>query len=273
MNLPAHSRGEPKGVRVVPMGIGRYGEGFERRQDPRGRTYYWMTYNPPYHLEGPETDVTSLCEGYITVTPLHFDLTRYDLLPEVRPLGLGRRPVTRPEAGEGVIPMRPNRALPVWPARPRHPRLPRPAARSRSHAALKHQRPEQAGPGPLHPRHRGTAWISARRRRTSGRASSRKGAQVASQTIVAKDPITLPGNAYVTIIGRNSMLNIQHALDLYQASKGRYPKDYPEFMDEIIKANNIALPTLPHYQEYGYDAPNHKLIILEYPDRKAGPGR
>ena len=51
--------------------------------DPRGRTYYWMTYNPPYHLEGPETDVTSLCEGYITVTPLHFDLTRYDLLPEV----------------------------------------------------------------------------------------------------------------------------------------------------------------------------------------------
>ena len=52
-------------------------------QDPRGRTYYWMTYAPPYHLEGPETDVTSLCEGYITVTPLHFDLTRHDLLSEV----------------------------------------------------------------------------------------------------------------------------------------------------------------------------------------------
>ena len=48
VNLPAHSRGEPKGIRVVPMGLGRYGEGFERRQDPRGRTYYWMTYNPPY---------------------------------------------------------------------------------------------------------------------------------------------------------------------------------------------------------------------------------
>ena len=42
-----------------------------------------MTYAPPYHLEGPETDVTSLCKGYITVTPLHFDLTRYDILPEV----------------------------------------------------------------------------------------------------------------------------------------------------------------------------------------------
>ena len=83
VNLPAHSRGEPRGIRVVPMGLGRYGEGFERRQDPRGRTYYWMTYNPPYHLEGPETDVTSLCEGYITVTPLHFDLTRYDTIAEL----------------------------------------------------------------------------------------------------------------------------------------------------------------------------------------------
>jgi 5'-nucleotidase len=83
INLPAHSRGEPKGVKVVPMGVGRHGEGFEKRRDPRGRTYYWMTYNPPFHLEGPETDVTSLCEGYITVTPLHFDLTRHDLLKEV----------------------------------------------------------------------------------------------------------------------------------------------------------------------------------------------
>ena len=83
VNVPAHSRGEPKGIRVVPMGLGRYGEGFERRKDPRGRTYYWMTYNPPYNIRGPETDVSSLSEGYITVTPLHFDLTRHDLIGEV----------------------------------------------------------------------------------------------------------------------------------------------------------------------------------------------
>ena len=78
VNLPAHARGEPRGVRVVPMGVARYGEGFERRIDPRGRTYYWMSYTPPYAAEGPETDVTSLAEGYITITPLHFDLTRAD---------------------------------------------------------------------------------------------------------------------------------------------------------------------------------------------------
>lgn len=93
-------------------------------------------------------------------------------------------------------------------------------------------------------------------------------ARQASTRIVARDPITVQGNAYVSIVGRSSILNIQHAVDLYQAENGRYPKDINEFMEEIIKKNNIALPMLPHYQEYGYDAAKHALIILEYPDRK-----
>jgi 5'-nucleotidase len=76
VNLPAHARGEAKGVRVVPMGIGRHGECFERRIDPRGRTYYWLSYAPPYNLAGEASDVSSLAEGFVTVTPLHFDLTR-----------------------------------------------------------------------------------------------------------------------------------------------------------------------------------------------------
>jgi 5'-nucleotidase len=81
VNLPAPARGTPRGVRVVPMGVGRHGEAFERRIDPRGRTYFWLTYAPPYNLDGEKSDVASLAEGYVTVTPLHFDLTRYDLLP------------------------------------------------------------------------------------------------------------------------------------------------------------------------------------------------
>ena len=42
----------------------------------------------------------------------------------------------------------------------------------------------------------------------------RKGAQVATTTIPAKDPITLQGHAYVTIIGRTAQLNIEHAMEL-----------------------------------------------------------
>jgi 5'-nucleotidase len=81
VNLPSHVRGEPRGIKIVPMGMGRYGEGFEKRLDPRGRTYFWMTYQPPFDLEGPETDVTALTENYVTVTPLQFDLTKHESLP------------------------------------------------------------------------------------------------------------------------------------------------------------------------------------------------
>jgi hypothetical protein len=92
----------------------------------------------------------------------------------------------------------------------------------------------------------------------------KEGAQTASTKIVKKDYISLQGNAYVSIIGQSSILSIKKAMDLYHAANDRYPKDYDEFMTEIIKANNIALPVLPPYQKYGYDENEHKLIILEY---------
>ena len=96
----------------------------------------------------------------------------------------------------------------------------------------------------------------------------KKGAVATPPRITAKDPITLSGNAYVTMIGKTSILNIQHAMDLYKAANDKLPANYAEFKKEIIEANNIALPQLPRYQEYGYDEKEHKLVILEYPDRK-----
>ena len=100
-------------------------------------------------------------------------------------------------------------------------------------------------------------------------AKEQKAGGVATQPrITAKDPILLTGNAYVSIVSQAASLNIKHALDLYQAETGEFPKTTEEFMEKIIKANNVALPKLPFYQEYGYDAPNHKLVVMEYPDRK-----
>jgi hypothetical protein len=96
-------------------------------------------------------------------------------------------------------------------------------------------------------------------------------AKAVQPRITARDYIALQGNAYVAIIGQTSVLAIQHAMDLYYATNDRYPKDYDEFMAEIIKANNIALPQLPTYQKYGYDEKEHKLVILEYQALKEGP--
>jgi hypothetical protein len=104
--------------------------------------------------------------------------------------------------------------------------------------------------------------------RNAGNEHKEHDAQVASQRIIAKDPISLQGNAYVSIVGQAAVGNMKHAMDLFYAENERYPKDYDEFMTVIVKPHGIALPQLPPYQKYGYDEKEHKLIVQEYPDLK-----
>jgi len=81
LNLPtaALSQTAPQ-VRVVPMGTMRYGDQYEKRIDPRGRPYFWATNEPPPPPAEHETDVTALKKGFITLSPLNFDLTQHDVL-------------------------------------------------------------------------------------------------------------------------------------------------------------------------------------------------
>ncbi len=55
--------------------------------------------------------------------------------------------------------------------------------------------------------------------------------------------------------------NINHALDLYNAEHGNYPKSHDEFMDKIVSVNQIALPELDEGQEYLYDPEDHTLKV------------
>jgi hypothetical protein len=139
---------------------------------------------------------------------------------------------------------------------------PRPQARPQPPAQPKLNRPTDSGP-----------IIGQRTQEIRNAATEQQqgGARIASTKITAKDYLTLQGNAYVTTVGRTSILKIQQAVDLYHAANDRYPKDLEEFMNEIIKPNNIALPKLPPYQAYGYDEPEHKLVILEYKALKDQP--
>lgn len=56
-------------------------------------------------------------------------------------------------------------------------------------------------------------------------------------------------------------MQIPHALNLFQATEGRYPNSQEEFMSRIVAANQIVLPKLPEGDEYVYDVPNHILMI------------
>lgn len=76
INFPPGREDWPRGVRVVPMGLERYREQLEKRIDPRGRSYYWSGLHPEQHPPSEaHSDVASLAEGYVTITPLNFDLT------------------------------------------------------------------------------------------------------------------------------------------------------------------------------------------------------
>ena len=75
-------------LRVVPMGLARYGENFIKRQDPKGRDYFWATTDPPPCTADPDTDLAALEEGNVTLTPLDFDLTRTRQLETMRTWGL-----------------------------------------------------------------------------------------------------------------------------------------------------------------------------------------
>lgn len=76
LNMPDLSSGPPKGVRVCRMDIRPTEEAMDRRSDPRGRPYFWITGGfVPEGDPHPESDQVALAEGYVTLTPLMFDLT------------------------------------------------------------------------------------------------------------------------------------------------------------------------------------------------------
>jgi 5'-nucleotidase len=84
VNIPVLEHGPIKGVRVVPQNVTPYQEKYDRRVNPRGRTYFWT--DPLFHCPEPhpDTDVEALAEQYITVTPLKFDLTAHKRLDQMR---------------------------------------------------------------------------------------------------------------------------------------------------------------------------------------------
>lgn len=83
LNIPNKAIENPQGLKIVPMGVARYGEHFIKRVDPRGRTYYWATNDPPPQPEGHETDLTALEKGFVTLTPLQYDMTQQKVLAEM----------------------------------------------------------------------------------------------------------------------------------------------------------------------------------------------
>ncbi len=85
INFPGLPEPEIQGIKVCPQGRRKIGEKLERREDPKGRPYFWIggPCDEPYD-DHPGADYMQLKQGYVTVTPLMLDLTNYRSLETIR---------------------------------------------------------------------------------------------------------------------------------------------------------------------------------------------
>jgi 5'-nucleotidase len=83
VNVPYLLLEQIKGIRVTRLGLRVYRDELVRRDDPQGNPYYWIGGEAPGGVPEEGTDVGALNEGYVSVTPLHMDMTAYNLMPEI----------------------------------------------------------------------------------------------------------------------------------------------------------------------------------------------
>jgi 5'-nucleotidase len=74
VNIPV---GTPRGMRMTRQGKRRYEDMVVEKLDPRGRKYYWIGGGQCQFEPIPGSDFLALAEGFVSVTPLHLDLTNY----------------------------------------------------------------------------------------------------------------------------------------------------------------------------------------------------
>ena len=93
VNIPALASNEIKGIRMCSQANGYWKEEFEKRSDPYGSEYYWLTgffHNREPENGGTGTDEWALKNGYVSVVPINTDLTAYAVLEKMKSLELAQ---------------------------------------------------------------------------------------------------------------------------------------------------------------------------------------
>jgi 5'-nucleotidase len=86
VNIPALPPEKIGGISITRQGVARFREKFERRIDPRGNVYYWLSGETPLEEGNPDADARALKEQRITITPISYDLTCAEELARLRSL-------------------------------------------------------------------------------------------------------------------------------------------------------------------------------------------
>lgn len=88
VNIPKLSEKEIKGIKVCRQAKAMWQEKFDKRVNPMGRDYYWLTGKFVNMDNGEDTDEWALANGYVSVVPVQFDLTAHHAIQGLNSWGL-----------------------------------------------------------------------------------------------------------------------------------------------------------------------------------------
>lgn len=83
VNVPDLSDGELNGVAITRQGVREYGDDIHRREDPRGKAYYWIGGFRPDQEAHPGTDFEAISQNKVSITPLQRDYTNHSAINEL----------------------------------------------------------------------------------------------------------------------------------------------------------------------------------------------
>ena len=84
INVPSVPESEFAGVAITRQGKSRVIDEFDCRKDPHGRTYYWLAGEMLFEETEEGADCVMIAKKYISVAPIHFDLTHYPSLHKLK---------------------------------------------------------------------------------------------------------------------------------------------------------------------------------------------
>ena len=82
VNFPAVDSNLIKGIKICRQANGNWEESFDKRIDPNGKAYYWLTGKFVNYDKGDDTDIWALEHNYVSIVPVQFDITAHHSIQE-----------------------------------------------------------------------------------------------------------------------------------------------------------------------------------------------
>lgn len=83
VNIPKTDNKEPKGIKICRQARANWKEKFDKRTNPSGKEYYWLTGEFELLDKGEDTDEYALSQDYVSVVPTQFDLTAHHAIQHI----------------------------------------------------------------------------------------------------------------------------------------------------------------------------------------------